>query len=294
MHRSIARLLAPLGVAGLFALGGVGSASAETRYYEVTSPDTVINHLDTASFLYTCPNGDMVPDGMGNPPVTNTSSPNVTMAVFHKYDGSVQISFTNWNLSGDQTYSFRVLCQTDAPLPSAPAQPDPVPAPTAAPRPQPQPAAPLTGLSLADFQSAYDALIKTLPAGRRNALPVLSPAAPNPAQNPNTHLVQLYTPPQVISYMQTLTLTADCPAGGQVVKDPTNRLAVPYVPRASATNLFNTLVGGGSNAGGISVSFSSEEPAKQIVAFEYTCLLPGRAPADAAPLMTLMPRRSSW
>jgi hypothetical protein len=66
------------------------------------------------------------------------------------------------------------------------------------------------------------------------------------------------------------------------------------VPRASATNLFNTLVGGGSNAGGISVSFSSEEPAKQIVAFEYRCLLPGRAPADAARLMTLMPRRSGW
>jgi hypothetical protein len=279
----------------LLALGGVSAASAQTRYYEVSEPPQVINHFDTVSFMYHCPNGDMASDGAGNI-ATNTSSPNVTMAQFRNYDGSVQISFTNWNLDGDQTYSFNILCMTDRPLEVTAPTPDPSPVP--APQPQPQPQAPvqapLAGLSLTDFQAAYNGLLTSLPTAQRKALPALTPAPQSGTRNPNTHLIQLYTPPQTINYLQTLTLNAACPAGGQVVQDPTNHLAVPYVPRASATNLFNTLVGGGSNEGGIAVNFSSEERAQQIVAFEYTCLMPGPAQADAAPLMTLTPRRSSW
>jgi hypothetical protein len=113
--------------------------------------------------------------------------------------------------------------------------------------------------------------------------------------NPNAgHLVQLYTRPQVLHWMETQTLSGACPAGGYVVQDPTNYLAVPYVPRASATNVFYTLLDGGSGSGTISVSVNNGEQAKEIAAFEYTCRVPGPAPADAPPLATLMARRAHW
>jgi hypothetical protein len=109
-----------------------------------------------------------------------------------------------------------------------------------------------------------------------------------------SHLVQLYTRPQVLKWMDTITLSGACPDGGSIVQDPTNYLAVPYVPRASATNLFFTLQDGGIGSNTISVSVNNGEQAKEIAAFEYTCRVPGPAPADAPPLATLTQRRSHW
>jgi hypothetical protein len=108
------------------------------------------------------------------------------------------------------------------------------------------------------------------------------------------HLVQLYTRPEVLKWMDTVTLSGACPDGGTVVQDPTNYLAVPYVPRASATNLFFTLADGGIGSNTISVSVNNGERAEEIAAFEYTCRVPGPAPADAPPQATLMPRRAHW
>jgi hypothetical protein len=114
-------------------------------------------------------------------------------------------------------------------------------------------------------------------------------------RNPNAgHLVQLYTRPQKLTYTQSATLSGACPAGGQIVQDPTNYLAVPYVPRVSATNVFSTLIDGGLGSSTISVSFNNGEQAQEVAAFEYTCLVPGPAPADAAPLATLTQRRAHW
>jgi hypothetical protein len=134
------------------------------------------------------------------------------------------------------------------------------------------------------------------------ALGALTLSAATPAithadsyRNPNAgHLVQLYTRPQKLTWTQTATLSGACPDGGQIVQDPTNYLAVPYVPRASATNVFSTLVDGGLGSSTISVSFNNGEQAQEIAAFEYTCLVPGPAPANAAPLASLTQRRSHW
>jgi hypothetical protein len=94
--------------------------------------------------------------------------------------------------------------------------------------------------------------------------------------------------------METQTLTGDCPAGGYIVQDPSNYLAVPYVPRDSATNVFSTLVAGGIGSGSISVSVNNGVQAPEIASFEYTCRVPGLVPADAPQLATLTQRRSHW
>jgi hypothetical protein len=94
--------------------------------------------------------------------------------------------------------------------------------------------------------------------------------------------------------MDTVTLSGACPDGGTIVQDPTNYLAVPYVPRASATNLFFTVADGGIGSNTLSVTVNNGEQAQEIAAFEYTCRVPGPAPADAPPLATLMQRRAHW
>jgi hypothetical protein len=180
MHRSIARFIAPLGITGLMALAGAASASAQEMpytaapfapgFYQVTVEPQVINHFQTVSFLYHCPNGDRVgQDAADNPSVTNTSSANVTIAPWINYDGSLQLGFTNWNVDGDQTYSFQVICVGN--LPAQEPAPTPAPAPQPAPQQQPQKQAdaPQVGLNQADFQAAYDALLQTLPPAPRRA-----------------------------------------------------------------------------------------------------------------------------
>jgi hypothetical protein len=169
MHRSLVRLLAPLGAAGLLATAGLGSAAAQSlpTWHLVQSDPQVINHLDTASFVYNCPDGARVAQNQVDDDaiVNNTSSSNVTMAHFLNYDGSLQLSFTNWNIEGDQTYSFSVGCDGPATDPTPVVAPTPVPSP----QPQQQPNTPpiQVGLNQADFQAAYNALLKTLPPAPR-------------------------------------------------------------------------------------------------------------------------------
>ena len=122
--------------------------------------------------------------------------------------------------------------------------------------------------------------------------PAITQAAPY--RPPVTHLVQLYTRPQVLNWMDTVTISGACPDGGYLVQDPTNYLAVSYVPRASATNVFSTLLSGATGSGTISVSFNNGEQSPQIAAFEYTCRVPGPMPTDAPPLATLVPRRAHF
>jgi hypothetical protein len=168
MHRSLVRLLTPLGAAGLLATAAFGSASAQSlpSWHLVQSDPQVINHFDTASFVYHCPDGASVAQNLVDDDaiVNNTSSANVTMAHFLNYDGSLQLSFTNWNVTGDQTYSFSVGC--NGPAPDATPVAAPTPAPTAQPQ-QPAPVSIQVGLNQADFQSAYNALLKTLPPAPR-------------------------------------------------------------------------------------------------------------------------------
>ena len=128
------------------------------------------------------------------------------------------------------------------------------------------------------------------------ALTVATPAVTHAdSYRPNpTHLVQLYTRPQRLNWMESATISAVCPDGGQVVQDPTTYLAAPYVPRASATNVFFTLASGGLGTSGLSVNVQNGEQAAEIAAFEYTCVVPGAAPADAPPLATLTQRRAHF
>jgi hypothetical protein len=166
------------------ALAGAASASAQDLpyttapfgpgSYQVTLEPQVINHFQTVEFLYRCPNGDKVAqDAADNPSVTNTSSAHVTSAPWLNYDGSLQLGFTNWNVSGDQTYSFQVICLGNPPdqQPAPAPVPTPAPDPQPAPQQQPQQQAPAAqvGLNQADFQAAYDALLKTLPPAPRRA-----------------------------------------------------------------------------------------------------------------------------
>jgi hypothetical protein len=136
----------------------------------------------------------------------------------------------------------------------------------------------------------------SLAAAGAIALTVATPAITNaaPYRAPQGHLVQLYTRPQVLKWNDTITLSGACPTGGFIVQDPTNYLSQPYVPRASATNLFFTLADGGIGSGSISVTVNNGVQAQEIAAFEYTCRVPGPAPADAPPLAQLMPRRAHW
>ena len=66
MHRSLARLLAPLGTAGLLATSGlgIGVVHAQDVIYEpsrnvsvIQADQDVINHLDTVTRTFSCPDG---------------------------------------------------------------------------------------------------------------------------------------------------------------------------------------------------------------------------------------------
>src|ERR671933_2101428 len=169
MNRSLARLFAPLGAIGLLASSSLGTASAQSlpTWHWVQADPQVINHGATASFYYTCPDGQNVTiNGLGNDAlVENTSSPNVTMAHYlNLLDGSLSVSFTNWNLDGDQTYSFNVGCPGPAPD-QAPPPADPTQTPPPAPQVPAPPPPPSPPLSAAGFLDAYNALLQGLTTG---------------------------------------------------------------------------------------------------------------------------------
>ena len=106
---------------------------------------------------------------------------------------SLTLTFTNFNLSGDQTTGLAYVC-TGNQDPQAQA-----PAPTPTPAPQPQPQAPIIqdGLKQSDFQAAFNALLQTLPAGAHTSQWNFGSYA-NKSTN-GGHLVQLYARPQKLS-----------------------------------------------------------------------------------------------
>jgi hypothetical protein len=181
MHRSFARLLAPLGAAGVLASLGTGAVHAQDFIYEadrnvtvVQADHEVINHYDTVSRTFSCPDGSVLSTFLSDGALyRNQSSDNVNETLWSGGAGgsSFTLTFTNWNLSGDQTTGAAYVCTGNIdPQAQQPAAPDP----QAQPQPQPQaqqPQAPViqVGLNQADFQAAYTALLKTLPPAPRVA-----------------------------------------------------------------------------------------------------------------------------
>ena len=176
MHRSLARLVAPLGAAGVLASFGVGAVHAQDFIYEpdrnvtvIQADHEVINHYDTVSRTFTCPNGSALSTFASDGALwRNQSSDNVNGYLWSGAagDSSLTMTFTNWNLSGDQTTGIAFVC-TGNQDPQAQTETPPV----AQPQPQPQPQQPTiqVGLNQTDFQAAYTALLKTLPPAPRVA-----------------------------------------------------------------------------------------------------------------------------
>ncbi|MBV9580546.1 MAG: hypothetical protein JO057_18340 [Chloroflexi bacterium] len=201
MNHSLARLLAPLGAIGLLASSSLGTASAQSlpAWHWVSTDPQVINHGATASFYYTCPDGQNVAiNGLGDDAnVENTSSPNVTMAHYlNTLDGSLSVSFTNWNLDGDQTYSFNVGCPGPAPDQTPPPAPNVQQTPVTQAPPQQPPALgdmvndPLTA---AGFLDAYNALLQSFTTGgQRTPGATLAGTDPFLTQTPQGVLRRLF------------------------------------------------------------------------------------------------------
>jgi hypothetical protein len=284
MNRSLTRLLAPLGLVGMLASTSLGTASAQSlpTWHWVSTDPRVINHGATASFSYTCPDGQNVAiNGFGNDAlITNTSSANVTMAHYlNTLDGSLSVSFTNWNLDGDQTYSFSVGCPGPAPdqqtpPPAAPVQPPPVQQPQQPPAVGNAANDPLTA---SGFLDAYNALLQGLKPGQRTPGATLAGTDPFLTQTPQGVLRRLFAQPVVLKYMETQTISLNC-GSGHIVADPLlRRGGPPYLPRASNVNVQSTIVSGGYGSASISVSFTNLAPIQagpQIASLRIACLPP--------------------
>jgi hypothetical protein len=178
MHRSFARLLAPLGAVSVLASFGAGVVNAQDFIYEadrnvtvIQADHEVINHFDTVTRTFTCPGGSSLSTfASDNALWRNQSSDGVNGTLWSGSagDSSLTLTFSNFNLSGDQITGIAYVCTGNQ-------DPQAQPAPQAQPVPQPQPQAqpPVTaptipvGLNQADFQAAYDALLKTLPPAPR-------------------------------------------------------------------------------------------------------------------------------
>lgn len=184
MHRSLARLLAPLGAASVLASVGAGAVHAQDFIYEpdrnvtvIQADHDVINHFDTVTRTFSCPDGSSLSTFASDDALwRNQSSDGVNGTLWSggAGAGSLTLTFTNFNLSGDQFTGAAFVCTGNQ---DPQAQPQPQPAPQAAPQPQPQAQPPAqvaaptipVGLNQTDFQAAYDALIKTLPPAPRIA-----------------------------------------------------------------------------------------------------------------------------
>jgi hypothetical protein len=177
MHRSLARLLAPLATAGVLATTGIGAVHAQDFIYEpdrnvtvIQSDHEVINHLDTVTRSFSCPNGATLSTFASDGALwRNQSSDNVGATLWSGSQGdtSLTLTFTNWNVSGDQVTGIAFVCNGNQD-PQAQPQPDPQPQPQLQPQ-QPQQPAIQVGLNQADFQAAYTALLQTLPPAPRRA-----------------------------------------------------------------------------------------------------------------------------
>ena len=285
MHRSLVRLLAPIGVVGLLASSSLSTASAQSlpTWHWVSTDPQVINHAATASLSYTCPDGQNVAiNGFGNDAIIeNTSSANVTMAHYlNTLDGSLSVSFTNWNLDGDQTYSFNIGCPGPAADPTPPPDPGVQQTPLTQVQPQQPPAlgdAANDPLTASGFLDAYTTLLQGLTTGgQRTPAATLAGTDPFLTQTPQGVLRRLFAQPVVLNYLESKTITLNC--DGRIVTDPLlRRDAPPYLPRVSNVNVQSTIVSGGYASSSISVSFTNLAPIQagpQIASFRIACLTP--------------------
>jgi hypothetical protein len=199
---------------------------------------------------------------------------------YNTLDGSLSVSFTNWNLSGDQTYSFNVGCP--GPAPDQAPSPAPVVQPTPAPQvaPQQPPALGSTAndpLTASGFLDAYNALLQGFTSGgQRTSGTTLAGTDAFLTQTSQGVLRRLFAQPVVLKYMESQTITLNC--SGRIVADPSlRRGAPPYLPRASNVHVLSTIVSGGYNSSSISVSFTNLAPIQagpQIASFRIACLTP--------------------
>ncbi|MBV9323424.1 MAG: hypothetical protein JO352_06520 [Chloroflexi bacterium] len=254
---SFARLSAALGTAAVLATAGLGSAYAQSESYDsqndvttITTDPQVINHFQTTSLLYSClPGHLLVPQGTdsaGNlqyyqptasAGVTSVGSTLGNLSVFGP--ASVNVTWTNWNLTGDQTFQVDFQC-TGNEFPSPP------PAVASAPSLVPETIY-TDAVSLGDFQSDFSSLLPTLGGGTHtNPSAGLLPSIQTP---PNVaalgrHLVREYVTPQTIISDQVITLAVACPSAGLVTADPGVRSALPYISRVTNVNVWSSLASG--------------------------------------------------
>jgi hypothetical protein len=144
MHRSLARLLAPLATAGVLATTGIGAVHAQDFIYEpdrnvtvIQADHQVINHLDTVTRTFSCPNGATLSTFVDGALWRNQSSDNVNATLWSGSQGSTSLTltFTNWNVDGDQVTGLAFVCNGNVDPQAQPPVPDPQPQP----QPQPEP-----------------------------------------------------------------------------------------------------------------------------------------------------------
>ena len=147
MHRSFARLLAPLGAVSVLASFGAGVVNAQDFIYEadrnvtvIQADHEVINHFDTVTRTFTCPGGSSLSTfASDNALWRNQSSDGVngTLWTGSAGDSSLTLTFSNFNLSGDQITGIAYVCTgTRTRRRSQPHRPSP--SHSRSPRPNPQ------------------------------------------------------------------------------------------------------------------------------------------------------------
>lgn len=92
---------------GLSTAVGVSPASAAGATQDFASGRRGINHWQTYTLEYRCP--DSFPYARS---WYNTSSSNVTAIEDHRGPWSIAVTFTNWNLTGDQDTGIVMRCGT--------------------------------------------------------------------------------------------------------------------------------------------------------------------------------------
>ena len=280
---SFARLSAALGTVAVLATAGLGSAYAYSVDYDAqndvtttTTDPQVINHFQTRSLLYSClPGHLLVPQGtdsIGNVEYYQpTASAGVTSVGSTLGDvnllgpASVNVVWTNWNFTGDQTFQLEFQC-------------------TGNEFPSPPPATATASLApetiytntrgLAQFQQAFSDILPTLGgSAHTNPSAGLSSGIQTP---PNVtalgrQLVREYVGPETIIPDQVITLVAACPSGGLVAADPGVRSANPYISRVSSVNVWSSLANGDVGQQSLGVQFTNKSSSKELAAFQFVC-----------------------
>jgi len=300
---SLARLSAALGTVAVLATVGLGSAYADWESYDpatdvttITTDPQVINHWQTVQTTYSCPQGhQLVPQGtdlLGNIFYFTRNESDGILDVYSSLGNwnilgpqSVAISWTNWAVTGDQTFQAIYKCTGNL-FPGAPTYPAPTTQAATqqsnATQPTPSPTAQQTGptglTNLADFQAAFDKGLPTLGDGiHTDPSSGLLPGIQTP---PNVaalgrHLVRVYATPGLVDNGKDLTMSAACPGGGLVTADPGLRSALPYVPRVTNVNVSSSLASGDIGQSSLTVQFTNRSGHNELAAFQLVCSVRG-------------------